>query len=307
MTVGSLFSGIGGFDLGLERAGFTIRWQVENDAYCNRVLRKHWPDVVRYGDIRTVEWALVEPVDLVCGGPPCQPVSVAGKRKGTADERWLWPEFARCLRVLRPRYVFIENVPGLLTNGFDAVLGDLADLGYDAEWQVLSAAAFGAPHLRKRVWIVAYREGHVADSEGAGRPILHTINEWKIKGKGDTFRHSSEVLADAEGSGTGTAEHIGQSCKSQLRGQTTDVADTSLTQSYRWSDGVGWWKREPQETLQDARRNGRQEDGLSIPESILGRVAHGVPHQVDRLRGLGNAVVPQVVEWIGKQIIGRTL
>ena len=231
MMVGSLFTGIGGFDLGLERAGCTIKWQVEHDPYCNRVLRKHWPHVVRYGDIRTVEWALVEPVDLICGGFPCQPVSVAGKRQGTADVRWLWPEFARCLRVLRPRYVLIENVPGLLTNGFGVVLGDLAALGYDAEWDVLSAAAFGAPHLRKRVWIVAdatqVRRGQ--EYPNAGR--------------------ASE--------GTTAAEE---------RGRPADS---------------GWWEVEPD----------------------VDRVVDGISHRVDRLRGLGNAVVPQIVEWIGRHIV----
>jgi len=136
LTVGSLFSGIGGLDLGLERAGMTVRWQVEQDAWCQRVLAKHWPDVPRYGDIKTIDWTEVEPIDLVCGGFPCQPVSLAGKRRAQDDPRWLWPEFARCLRVLRPRFALLENVPGLLSAGFGDVLGDLAALGYDAEWDV---------------------------------------------------------------------------------------------------------------------------------------------------------------------------
>src|SRR3990167_1196298 len=92
-----------------------VKWQLEIDPYCLKVLEKHWPHVRRYTDIKTVDWSGVEPVDLVCGGFPCQPVSVAGKRKGTADDRWLWPEFVRCVSILRPRYVLIENVPGLLT------------------------------------------------------------------------------------------------------------------------------------------------------------------------------------------------
>jgi len=156
VTVGSLFSGIGGFDLGLERAGMQVKWQVEIDKYCLKVLEKHWPHVRRYTDIKQVRWEDVEPVDLVCGGFPCQPVSVAGKRKGREDERWLWPEFVRCFGVLRPRYVLIENVPGLLVRGFADVLRDLAACGYDAEWDCIPAAQFQAPHLRERVWILAY-------------------------------------------------------------------------------------------------------------------------------------------------------
>ena len=160
MTVGSLFAGIGGFDLGLERAGMQVKWQVEIDPYCLKVLEKHWPHVQRYTDIKTIDWSTVEPVDLVCGGFPCQPVSCAGKRKGTSDERWLWPDYAECLRILRPRFIIIENVPGLLSasrgSAFAEVISDLAGFGYSAEWQVLSAHTFGACHIRERLWLVAY-------------------------------------------------------------------------------------------------------------------------------------------------------
>jgi DNA (cytosine-5)-methyltransferase 1 len=159
MTLGSLFSGIGGLDLGLERAGLEIKWQVERDPYCRKVLAKHWPDVPCYEDVTTLTGEELEPVDVICGGFPCQPVSVAGTQKGTDDERWLWPEFNRLLRILRPRYAILENVPGLFTvqHGkiFGAILRDLHEGGYDAEWDCLSAADVGAPHLRKRVFIIA--------------------------------------------------------------------------------------------------------------------------------------------------------
>ena len=159
MRVGSLFTGIGGIDLGLQRAGMEIAWQVEIDPYCRQVLAKHWPDVPRYGDIKTLRGDELEPVDLIAGGFPCQPVSLAGQRRGQDDYRWLWPEVARILRVVGPRYVLLENTPGLLSPGMGEVLGDLADIGFDAEWQVLSAKAFGAPHLRRRVFILAYSRG----------------------------------------------------------------------------------------------------------------------------------------------------
>lgn len=160
MTVGSLFAGIGGFDLGFERAGFEIKWQVEIDDYAQRVLAKHWPHVRRYGDIRAIDWATVEPVDVLCGGFPCQPHSLAGTRRASDDERDLWGEFARAIRGVRPRWVVAENVPGLLSSEsgrfFGRVLGDLAEGGYDAEWDCLPASAFGAHHDRDRVFVAAY-------------------------------------------------------------------------------------------------------------------------------------------------------
>jgi DNA (cytosine-5)-methyltransferase 1 len=158
-TFGSLFSGIGGLDLGLERAGWVFRWQLESDPFRALVLARHW-NVTRYSDIRAGNFEQVESVDLIAGGFPCQPVSSAGKRQVQGDERWLWPEFARAVRGVRPRFVLIENVAGLLERGFGDVLSDLADCGYDAEWQMLPATIVGAPHIRARVWIVAYsREG----------------------------------------------------------------------------------------------------------------------------------------------------
>jgi DNA (cytosine-5)-methyltransferase 1 len=228
MTAGSLFSGIGGFDLGLERAGIDIRWQVERDPWCQKILAKHWPDVPRYTHVEDVGSNL-EPVDLICGGFPCQPVSLAGQQKGTDDDRWLWPEFQRLVGVLRPRYVLVENVPGLFTanegHAFGEIIGDLADLGYDAEWTVLSAADVGAPHLRRRVWIVA-----VSDRQHAGR----------------------------KDNGT----------------------PTPLWSTQERTHGDGHWTTEP----------------------AVGRVADGIPRRVDRLRGLGNAIVPQCAEWIGRHL-----
>lgn len=157
MTFGSLFSGIGGFDLGFERAGLRCAWQVEIDPFCQRVLAKHWPEVPRHGDIKTFppegDWS----VDIICGGFPCQDISNAGKREGIDGERsGLWSDMLRVIRVVRPRYVVVENVAALASRGLDRVLGDLAASGFDAEWEVLPAAAFGAPHIRERVFILAY-------------------------------------------------------------------------------------------------------------------------------------------------------
>lgn len=167
MRIGSLFSGIGGLELGLESAtGGRVLWQVERDAFCRSVLAKHWPDATRFDDVCTVGAGLA-PVDLICGGFPCQPASVAGKRKGMADDRWLWPEFARVVRVVGPRFVMLENVAGLLSldggRAWGSVLGDLAALGFDAAWDVFRASDVGAPHRRERLFCLAYASGGNAE------------------------------------------------------------------------------------------------------------------------------------------------
>lgn len=160
LSIGSCFSGIGGLELGLEwTGGFETKWQIEMDEYATRVLEKHWPNVKRYSDIRDV--VRPEPVDLICGGFPCQDVSLAGKRAGLEGKRsTLWGEMFRLVCEVRPKWVVAENVPGLLSsdNGqfFGNILRDLASTGYDAEWGVLSACECGAPHRRRRVFLLAY-------------------------------------------------------------------------------------------------------------------------------------------------------
>lgn len=174
LTFGSLFSGIGGFDLGLERAGMVCKWQAEIDPFCQRVLAKHWPGVKRYGDVTKIKWSEVEKVDCVCGGFPCQPTSRGGLRLGEQDERWLWPEYLRAVRGIQPRIVIVENVSGLLDSGLGTVLADLAGIGFDAEWDVLPAASLGAPHVRERVFVVAYSQ---ADRCAQHSPIGE-VNRW---------------------------------------------------------------------------------------------------------------------------------
>ena len=156
LTVGSLFSGIGGIDLGLERAGMNVLWHSEIDPYACRVLKKHWPHVPNIGDITKVDWSNIPYVDVIAGGYPCQPFSLAGKRAGENDPRHLWPYFRTAISRIRPRYAFMENVRGHLTMGGTAVIADLAAIGYDCEWRVISAASVGANHKRDRLIIVAY-------------------------------------------------------------------------------------------------------------------------------------------------------
>ena len=231
MNVLSLFSGIGGLDLGLERAEMTVVGQVEIDPWCRKVLAKHWPEVPRHDDVRTaVDWWRSEtrrPVHAVIGGFPCQPFSDAGLKRGVADERWMWPAFADVIAGLRPRIVIVENVAALVRDGraFGWLLADLHRLGFDAEWSIVSACSLGASHPRNRLFLVAY-------AHGAGLEGLH----------------------DALG--------------------PLNMRSTAGDLRRRWA-----------------------------PEPRVDRVANGLPEQMDRLRGLGNAVVPQVAEHIGRMIM----
>ncbi len=174
MRIGSLFAGIGGLELGLEWAGVghTV-WQVEREPFCRQVLAKHWPEAERFDDVRTVGAANLPAVDVICGGFPCQNVSSAGKKEGIRGEQsWLWREFARILREARPRFAVIENSAEILHRGLDVVLRDLAVLGFDAEWSVVSACSVGAPHMRRRMYVVAYsnQDGQSACSVDAEAP-----------------------------------------------------------------------------------------------------------------------------------------
>ena len=186
MKVGSLFSGIGGFELGLQMASpdFEIAWQVEQDEFCQKVLAKHWPDARRWDDVKTFppepakDWA----VDLICGGFPCQSISSAGSKLGKDDERYLWPEMARVCQVLRPRWILAENVARIITASDELgnrggilgeVLRDLAALGYDAEWHCLPAASFGACHSRDRFWLVAW----MADAGRVGEQVRRGVRQ----------------------------------------------------------------------------------------------------------------------------------
>ena len=282
MMFGSLFSGIGGIDLGLQRAGMTPAWHSEIEPYACRVLAKHWPDVPNLGDIRDIDWTRVAEVDLVAGGYPCQPFSLAGVRRGEEDPRHLWPMFAECIRVVRPRYALLENVSGHLSLGFGSVLADLAALGYDAQWDCIPAAAVGAPHLRDRVFVIAARQdvldtdcesqsGRTVNGGSTGhrpeqrRPLAYTDNRRPfdaLRAGWDAPWHGSPHVAN-----TGRV--------------TAQVPLAGRQPGEPVSEWRAWWETEPG----------------------VGRVADGIPRRLDRLRGLGNAVVPQVAEHVGRLIM----
>ena len=270
IRVGSWFAGIGGFDLGLETAGgFETVFFVENNPYCQKVLGKHWPAVPQFGDILGLDPATLPPADLWCGGFPCQPFSVAGARKGVDDERHLWPVwFKRFISEVRPRYLLLENVPGLLSlDGgriFGSILSDLAKAGYDTEWSIVSARDIGAPHRRERLWIWCV----------LGNSAVRDAQELK--------RGCGERRQDRRAGHLGWETDPADLANDQGEGPQGDVDQKGLSGRCRWC----------------AASQQRQLE----PAPLLGRVAHGIPDRVDRLRCLGNAVVPQVVAWIGERI-----
>ena len=268
MKILDLFSGIGGFSLGLERAGMTTVAFCEIDAKARLVLKKHWPNVPVFEDITTLTKADIhDDIDIIAGGFPCQDISLAGKGAGLAGARsGLWSEFHRLIAEIRPRYAVIENVSALRNRGLDTVLRSLAEIGYDAEWHCIPASAVGAPHRRDRVWIVAYPASQRRDGGREGP---------KFAGR-DELADCGQTLADCirarlEGH-AGDGEVVGD------EGQDGSTAEAGL----RGGGHPGWWW---------------------AVEPDVGRVAHGVPKRVDRLKQLGNAVVPQIPELIGRAIM----
>lgn len=156
--VGSLFSGIGGIEIGFEKAGFETKWFVENEPYARAILKKRFPNAKIYGDITKIDFGTVPKVDILTGGFPCQDISNAGTRTGIKGSRSsLWKYYLKAIRILRPKFAFIENVSALLNRGLNVVLADLTTVGYDAEYHCVPASAVGAPHRRDRIFIIATR------------------------------------------------------------------------------------------------------------------------------------------------------
>lgn len=324
MTIGSLFSGIGGLERGLELAGLgPVLWQCEIDPFCRAVLAKHWPDATRYTDVRTLRGSALLPVDILCGGFPCQDISHAGKRVGLDGERsGLWYEFARLIEEIRPQAVVIENVRGLVGGPLDTVAGRLTELGYAVEATRILAADLGAPHLRERIFIVAYTDSHALRIES---------------GRGGGEGGCPATLSAVAREGVGLADSLGEG---QLQPQGT-VSDERRRALHR-SDGVG----QADSVRQGLPRHGgalggeaqlseQRIGGGRSPESSLGERADGlsgglagpgprgawpagrgatqhawepprtlaeVKHRPAMLKALGNAVCPQQAYVVGLRV-----
>lgn len=269
-----LFSGIGGFSLGLERTGgFKTVAFCEIEPFCQKVIAKHWPGVPCFDDVRTLGGEQVAPVDVICGGFPCQDLSNAGLRGGIEAQRsGLWSEIARLAGELRPSYIIVENVSALLSGPsewpgrwFGRVLGDLAALGYDAEWDCIPASYVGAPHQRDRVWIVAYPSEERQSETRQLRRIK--LAEWLSSG-GQTSFSADDRKAGAEG----------------LKPQAL-----SGFPAFSW--------------CQDVRRADDLRGRPDLPPPLFRGSRDGIPDWVDRVGSCGNAVVPQIPELIGRAIL----
>ena len=270
LRVLDLFSGIGGFSLGLERTGgFETVAFCEYEDFPRRVLAKHWPDVPCFPDVRELKGSDIDgAIDVICGGYPCQPFSTAGQRRGKEDDRHLWPEFNRLVAELRPTWVIGENVAGHISMGLNDVLSDLEGQGYACRTFVIPACAVGAPHRRDRCWIVAHAEK--LQRNGGGKHRQQSAGQVPEPGK----RGGAEFMADAKRirqQGQGQS-FVSGDCAEKGQGEANNAVSVS-------------------------------EPGKWLPEPDVGRVANGVPRRVDRLKALGNAVVPQIPEMIGRAIL----
>lgn len=292
LRVLDLFSGVGGFSLGLERTGGfkTVAFCEIDDAAC-RVLASHWPATPINRDVTSYEFREGE-ADVITAGFPCQDLSFAGAGAGLAGARsGLYRHVIRAIRVVRPVRAVLENVAALLSRGLGTVLGDLAEVGYDAEWHCIPASAVGAPHRRDRIWIVADAGGQ--QHEGFRAPLSGPLSE-------ELSRASSHPTSEFGN---------GSRCwpKPPRRGEFADVGEAVADAERFGQQGQG----EPFVSFSEEAAGEREADnafdvGLGnqwAVEPDVGRVAHGVPGRVDRLRCLGNSVVPQIPELIGRAIL----
>ena len=300
MKVLDLFSGIGGFSLGLEWAGMSTVAMCEKDPYCRKILAKHWPDLTIHEDIRNLDGKKYRnSIDLVAGGFPCQPFSVAGKRKGSDDDRHLWPEMLRVIKEAKPRWVIGENVFGFINMALDDVQADLEREHYEVRKFVLPAVAVDAHHRRDRIFLVAY----------SNSPAVWNLPERQAQGR-DNLQAGRQAITPDNGPSQSMA-NPDSSWELQQKGDQQEIGGWSgnssqqdVANSYCEGLEIGQGFREhTQSELSTIERSGCEDRAVWSPEPCLGRVADGVPNRVDRIKGLGNAVVPQLIQAIGELVI----
>jgi len=302
VRVGSLFSGAGLGDLGWMMAGFEIMWQVENDKYCQKILDLRFPESKKYYDIKTLKGCEVEPVDIVAGGFPCQPFSVAGNQRGDQDDRNLWPEMLRVIKEVRPTWVVGENVSGLIPIYLDTILDGLEGEGYSTRTFVFPAYALGAAHRRERIWVVGYSEyngrnrgekrGSITEVEGKRRMQESKGHGGSPKNLADTEKRERRLSSKQWKEG------------SEFKWRSEDVPD-SIKRSKRRTH-----KQEENRNKHDFRhdRNAVGDDIGNFrrfwkAEPPVGRVVNGCPSRVDRLKALGNGQVVACTAFIGRKIM----
>ena len=290
-TVIDLFSGIGGFALGLESTGYfkTVQF-VENETWCQKILNKNFPEVPIHDDVKTFKGY---GADVVVGGFPCQPFSVAGKGKATQDDRHLWPDMFRVIKETKPTWVIGENVRNIVSISDGMVLEqvylDLESEGYEVQSFIIPASAVNAPHQRYRTWIVAYTDHRNHNKKK------------EIRTRGNAINFSSADVADTKSIRSRKTRHFGQEegieegRATQSNSSCGDVADTDSQRGRMWQTD--------RQDAEDVGQSPRCEvDGNWDFEPNVGRVANGIPNRVDRLKGLGNAIVPQIAYQIGMAI-----
>ena len=285
-----LFSGLGGFSLGLEATGgFETVAFCDIEKFSRKVLKKHWPNVKQYKDIKELTYEQIKedtlaPIDIVTGGYPCQPFSIAGSQRGEKDTRHLWPDMFRIVKECKPTWVIGENVSGHIKLGLDTVLQDLESEGYSVRAFSISASSIGANHQRERVWIIAH--SNMENTRQHGRRIEST---WDTESIGPrTFEeterssNSNKVNGSSEG-----ASLVGESSDTNSQGLQGRRSEQQLRkdETERPTSWDSWWESEPS----------------------VGRVANGIPHRVDRLKGLGNSLVPAIPYAIGHSILEEEL
>lgn len=310
-----LFAGIGGFSKALEATGgFETAAFCEIDPHAQQVLKKHWPRVPVFEDVRMLNGKLFKNVDVICGGFPCQDISVAGKQKGISDgtRSGLWFEYKRLIEEINPRWVVIENVRNLLSNGLATVLKDLSEIGYDASWEIISARDVGAPHLRERIWIVAYPNGRsirkFSERNESGWNDLQTSWEAVTRDYGQT---RNPVTTNAESIGIQGLRAIREQVSRSHDEETILVRDSegesnsiSNAHDFRFwpafateEEKLQWWAS----ATAEFRRRWEV-------ESAVCRVDDGLSKELDkgraqRIKQLGNSIVPAIVEIIGQRIL----
>ena len=282
-----LFSGIGGFALAASWAGYQTVGFCEIEDYPRRILSKRFPGVPCHRDIRELDGSIYRGVDLITGGYPCQPFSQAGQRKGKEDDRHLWPELRRVVAQARPAFLVAENVAGHITLGLDEVLADLESEGYTGRAIVVPACAVNAPHRRDRVWIIAKSLAHSEQQRLQGHVEQQTESSDASSGC------STDTTVADSGSGRRQGGEL-QAGRNEPGLCSKDVAHSEIerTQGLRAS-GV---EESHPHAGQEVPLCGHERIGSSYweTEPAVGRVADGIPNRVDRLKGLGNAIVPQV-------------